>query len=48
MFSPCRAGQVAASQENKDMPLGNMSNMTEEERKTLGIWIENYRAAKGH
>ena len=32
---------------NQDMPLGNMNNMTPEERKTLAIWIENYRVAKG-
>ncbi|TEW53124.1 hypothetical protein E2R68_13670 [Psychromonas sp. RZ22] len=31
---------------NKDMPLANLTNMTEEERDTLAIWIEDYRAAK--
>ena len=31
---------------NKDMPLANLTNMTEEERETLGIWIENYRIKK--
>ena len=31
---------------NQDMPLGNMTNMSAEERKTLGIWIENYRLGK--
>jgi len=29
---------------NKDMPLANLTNMTEEERTTLGIWLKNYQA----
>jgi len=29
---------------NQDMPLANMTNMSLEERNTLAIWIENYRA----
>jgi len=29
---------------NKDMPLANLTNMTQEERDTLAMWIEAYQA----